>query len=80
MKKAADSSEQTTMYVNYDAVKRAYLLHYLKSPYAVAKIERVRKTITVSTFADSRALAFVNNRTMNATAFQKKALACEPKH
>ena len=48
----------------------------LKSPYAVAKIDSVLNTITVSTFADSNAFAFVNSKIMNATAFQKNAFAC----
>ena len=52
-------------------------LDHLKSAYAVAKMDKVRNTITVSTFADPSALAFVYSKTINPIAFQKNTRACE---
>ncbi len=52
------------------------LWKYLKSAYAVAKMDKVRNTITVSTFADPSAFAFVYNKIINPIAFQKNTRAC----
>ncbi len=57
--------------VRFDA---DFIVH-LKSAYAVPKIVKERITITVSIFANSKALAFVYRRTMKAIAFHKNARA-----
>ena len=50
--------------------------NHRKSPYAVANMDKVRKTMMVSTLADSSALKFVKRAMVKATAFQKNACAC----